>query len=93
MTRPEKVVAFLDIGGAWDPSLAFVMVGAIGVYAILFRLIARRPKPLFGVAFQVPAVGPAPEAGRAADQYVALTPTCTVSGAPGRAPNGRREAT
>ena len=32
MTQPAKVIAFLDIGGAWDPSLMFVMVGAIGVH-------------------------------------------------------------
>ncbi|MGO8998594.1 MAG: DUF6691 family protein, partial [Polyangiaceae bacterium] len=38
MTRPSKVLAFLDVTGAWDPSLAFVMVGAIGVAAIAFRL-------------------------------------------------------
>ncbi len=42
MTRPQKVVAFLDVGGAWDPSLALVMVGAIGVYALAYRLIMSR---------------------------------------------------
>lgn len=36
MTLPSKVIAFLDIGGAWDPSLAFVMVGAIVVYASVY---------------------------------------------------------
>lgn len=32
MTQPRKVLAFLDVSGAWDPSLAFVMAGAIGVF-------------------------------------------------------------
>lgn len=32
MTRPTKVIGFLDVTGAWDPSLAFVMIGAIGVF-------------------------------------------------------------
>ena len=35
MTQPSKVIGFLDITGAWDASLAFVMVGAIGVHAVL----------------------------------------------------------
>ena len=51
MTRPAKVTGFLDVGGlggAWDPSLAFVMVGAIGVFAIAYRLIARRGRALGG---------------------------------------------
>ena len=44
MTQPSKVLGFLDLfGGAWDPSLAFVMVGAIGVYALAYRLGPRRP--------------------------------------------------
>jgi uncharacterized membrane protein YedE/YeeE len=34
MTQPSKVIAFLDVFGAWDPSLAFVMGGAIGVHAL-----------------------------------------------------------
>ena len=51
MTDPAKVTAFLDVAGKWDPSLAFVMVGALAVYAPLQRLIRRRPKPLLGGAF------------------------------------------
>jgi len=55
MTQPSKVVGFLDIGGgAWDPSLAFVMVGAIGVFAIAYRLIARRRRTLFGGPLYLP---------------------------------------
>jgi uncharacterized membrane protein YedE/YeeE len=41
MTRPEKVLAFLDVLGNWDPSLLLVMVGAIGVHAVLSRLLSR----------------------------------------------------
>jgi uncharacterized membrane protein YedE/YeeE len=55
MTQPAKVIGFLDVGGAWDPSLMFVMVGAIGVHAIAWRFIKRAPQPLLGDTFQVPA--------------------------------------
>lgn len=55
MTRPDKVIGFLDVfSGAWDPSLAFVMVGAIAVHAVLFRLIVRRSSPLVGERFHLP---------------------------------------
>ena len=54
MTQPGKVTAFLDFAGAWDPSLLFVMAGAIGVYAAGYRLVVRRPKPLFADAFHLP---------------------------------------
>ena len=55
MTRPSKVIGFLDLAGDWDPSLAFVMAGAAGVYALLFRLIrTRRREPWLDVAFHVP---------------------------------------
>ncbi|MCU0688063.1 MAG: YeeE/YedE family protein [Polyangiaceae bacterium] len=54
MTRPEKVLGFLDVAGAWDASLAFVMIGGIAVHATLYRLIRRRPSPLFDVRFHVP---------------------------------------
>jgi uncharacterized protein len=60
MTQPEKVLAFLDIFGSWDPSLAFVMVGAIGVYFVALRLLAR-PKAaleLDGCASVPPSVAP-----------------------------------
>lgn len=45
MTLPSKVIGFLDVTGDWDPSLAFVMVGAIGVYAAFLRLFPRRAAP------------------------------------------------
>lgn len=54
MTRPDKVRAFLDFTRAWDPSLMFVMVGAIAVHAVAYRLIARRASPLFAVRFALP---------------------------------------
>lgn len=54
MTQPAKVTAFLDVAGNWDPSLAFVMGGAILVYAPLYFLIRRRATPLFASTFSVP---------------------------------------
>lgn len=46
MVRPTKVLAFLDVAGAWDPSLAFVMIGAIGVHAIAVVVARRRGRPV-----------------------------------------------
>lgn len=54
MTRPSKVVGFLDVAGAWDASLAFVMVGAIAVHFIAYRVVMRRRSPLFDVQFHLP---------------------------------------
>ena len=54
MTRPGKVLAFLDVTGRWDPSLAFVMLGAIGVYAPLSRLVLRRRTPVCAAVFALP---------------------------------------
>ena len=54
MVNPAKVLGFLDIAGAWDPSLAFVMMGALGVAAIGFPRILSRPKPFLGVDFFMP---------------------------------------
>lgn len=54
MTRPSKVIGFLDLFGAWDASLAFVMVGAIGVHLIAQRLIMKRASPLFDGRFHLP---------------------------------------
>ncbi len=54
MTLPEKVRGFLD-ATAWDPSLAFVMGGALLVYALLFRWISKRRRdPWFDVMFHLP---------------------------------------
>jgi uncharacterized membrane protein YedE/YeeE len=52
MTRPEKVLGFLDLLGDWDPSLALVMVGAIAVHALAHRV--RTGRPLLGGTFQLP---------------------------------------
>jgi uncharacterized membrane protein YedE/YeeE len=54
MVDPAKVLNFLDVAGTWDPSLAFVMAGAIGVAAPGFWLVRRRTAPLADVAFHVP---------------------------------------
>jgi len=54
MTRPSKIIAFLDVTGDWDPSLALVMVGAIAVYAVAHRLSLHRSKPLLAEAFERP---------------------------------------
>ena len=54
MTQPAKVVGFLDVTGAWDPSLALVMVGAIGVHFVARRLILRRGAPVAAAAFDEP---------------------------------------
>lgn len=51
MTDPAKVVGFLDLAGNWDPSLAFVMAGAIGAFAILNVVVQRRGRPLLGGTF------------------------------------------
>ncbi len=51
MTRPEKVVGFLDVGGAWDPSLAFVMAGAIAVHVLAYRWTRSQKYPLFAAKF------------------------------------------
>ncbi|NMO18199.1 YeeE/YedE family protein [Pyxidicoccus fallax] len=51
MTDPAKVVGFLDVAGDWDPSLAFVMAGALGTHALLRRLILRRKQPVLAPTF------------------------------------------
>lgn len=56
MTNPAKVIGFLDVTGAWDPSLAFVMVGAIAVYSVAYWLSrARRARPFLAPEFRLPA--------------------------------------
>lgn len=50
MANPAKVLGFLDIAGRWDPSLAFVMLGAIAVASIAFRFAKRRKKNAAWVA-------------------------------------------
>ena len=57
LTDPGKVLAFLDLGGSWDPSLLFVMGGATLVAAIGFRLARGRACALLGMPIRVPAGG------------------------------------
>lgn len=54
MSNPDKVIGFLDITGAWDPSLALVMGGAVGVFGLLYRLTLRRHAPLLESGFSHP---------------------------------------
>lgn len=54
MMDPAKVLNFFDVFGTWDPSLAFVMGGALIVTFVGYRLVWRRDAPLFGGLFQVP---------------------------------------
>jgi len=54
MTDPSKVLAFLDLAGAWDPSLAMVMVGGIAVGTFAFTLAAKRTRTLLGEVMRFP---------------------------------------
>jgi len=51
MINPEKVLGFLDLFGNWDPSLAFVMIGALIISSPLFHIIKNKEKPLFAEKF------------------------------------------
>ena len=55
MTNPMKVLAFLDVNGAWDPSLAVVMAAAVAVYFAAFRIASGRAAPLAAETFRFPA--------------------------------------
>lgn len=54
MMNPAKVLGFLDIFGVWDPTLGFVMGGALLVTVPGFWLVRKRKGPLFGASFQIP---------------------------------------
>lgn len=58
MIDPARVRAFLDVDGAWDPTLAFVMGGAIVPMAIAWAIVRRRTRPLVASAFHLPATTP-----------------------------------
>lgn len=58
MADPAKVLNFLDVAGTWDPSLAFVMAGAVLVASIGFSLVTRRQKPVLEQQFQLPKTFP-----------------------------------
>jgi len=54
MTNPAKVLAFLDVTGDWDPSLAFVMGGALVVTLLGYKLVLGRSKPVLAGKFRLP---------------------------------------
>lgn len=54
MTNPAKVLAFLDLAGDWDPSLALVMAGALAVSSVAFYFARRRQVSLLGAPLQIP---------------------------------------
>jgi uncharacterized protein len=54
MTDPGKVIGFLDVTRDWDPSLAFVMAGAVGVYALAARALGGRERPWLDTCFHLP---------------------------------------
>lgn len=53
MVDPRKVLGFLDVAGAWDPSLMFVLGGAVGMAALGFRWVLRQPAPRLGGRFHL----------------------------------------
>lgn len=58
MADPANVLAFLDVAGAWNPSLALVMAGAIGVAAPAYAWVRRHPRTLGGEPIALPPRGP-----------------------------------
>ena len=54
MTLPQKIIGFLDVFGKWDPTLCFVMIGAISVHFILYRIIMRRSHPVLSTRWHLP---------------------------------------
>src|SRR5213078_445250 len=58
MASPAKVLGFLDLAGRWDPSLAFVMAGAIAIGVIAFSWARRRNVTLLGTPMLLPEPGP-----------------------------------
>ncbi len=53
MINPAKVLGFLNVFGEWDPSLAFVMIGALIVSSPLFHLFKNKEKPIFFTSFSI----------------------------------------
>lgn len=54
MTQPQNVVGFLDLFGHWNPSLMFVMIGAIAVHSVAQKIIRKRKAPIFSKVWHVP---------------------------------------
>ena len=65
MANPAKVLGFLDLAGRWDPSLAFVMAGAIAVGAVAFAVARRRTLSFLGAEMKLPT-------GRSIDRRLVL---------------------
>ena len=65
MANPAKVLGFLDLAGLWDPSLAFVMGGAIAIGSIAFAIAKKRHLSYLGLSMQIPT-------NRAIDKRLAL---------------------
>jgi len=55
MVNPQKVLGFLNIFDEWDPSLSFVMVGAILIFSPLHFIFKRKSRPFFAQAFIIPS--------------------------------------
>jgi hypothetical protein len=54
MIDRDRVLGFLDVTGIWDPTLLFVLGGAVGVTLIAFRFVLRMPHPILEASFQLP---------------------------------------
>lgn len=54
MTQPAKIIGFLDVAGDWDPTLLFVMGGAVGLTGLVFPWVLRRRGPLLNASFHLP---------------------------------------
>lgn len=55
MTQPSVVLGFLDVSGAWNPRLLFVMAGAVATTALGYRWVLHRDRPWFEATFHLPA--------------------------------------
>ena len=55
MINPAKVLGFLNLFGEWDPSLAFVMMGALIISSLSFHLFKNKEKPIFSSSFSIPS--------------------------------------
>ena len=73
MANPAKVLGFLDLSGAWDPSLALVMAGAIGVSFFAFLFAKKRTRSLIGADMKLPT-------GRTIDRRLVVGSTLFGSG-------------
>jgi len=54
MIDPARVLGFLDVAGVWDPTLIFVLGGAVGVAVVAFRFVLRQQNPFLALTFRLP---------------------------------------